>query len=65
MVKIVGQILTVVIVAVVVAIIAFSGGIFYRKRIAEAQIGSAEERSRKIIEDAIKNGKKRELLLLS
>lgn len=65
MVKIIGQIFIVIIVAVVVAIIAFSGGIFYRKRIAEAQIGSAEERSRKIIEDAIKNGetKKRELLL--
>lgn len=50
---------------IVVGIIAFSGGIFYRKRIAEAQIGSAEEKSRRIIDDAIKNGeaKKREMLL--
>ncbi len=37
----------------------------YRKRIAEALIGSAEEKSRKIIDDAIKTGeaKKREMLL--
>lgn len=50
---------------VLVGIIAFSSGVFYRKRIAEAQIGSAEEKSRKIIDDAIKTGeaKKREMLL--
>lgn len=51
--------------AIIVGIIAFSSGIFYRKRIAEAQIGTAEEKSRKIIDDAIKTGeaKKREMLL--
>ena len=50
---------------ILVGIIAFAGGISYRKRIAEAQIGSAEEKSRRIIDDAIKNGeaKKREMLL--
>ena len=53
------------IVVILVGIIAFSSGIFYRKRIAEAQIGSAEEKSRRIIDDAIKTGeaKKREMLL--
>ncbi len=50
---------------ILVGIIAFSSGVFYRKRIAEAQIGSAEEKSRRIIDDAIKTGeaKKREMLL--
>ncbi len=40
-------------------------GVMYRKRIAEAQIGSAEEKARKVIDDAIKTGeaKKREMLL--
>lgn len=54
-----------VVVIILVGIIAFSSGVFYRKRIAEAQIGSAEEKSRRIIDDAIKTGeaKKREMLL--
>ncbi len=49
----------------IVGIVAFLGGFSYRKRQAEAQIGSAEEKSRKIIDDAIKVGeaKKREVLL--
>ncbi|PHV71730.1 ribonuclease Y [Sporanaerobium hydrogeniformans] len=63
------SIVIIVIVAIVlivlVGIIAFSSGVLYRKRIAEALIGSAEEKSRKIIDDAIKTGeaKKREMLL--
>ncbi len=54
-----------ILVAVIVGVIAFFGGFSYRKRQAEAQIGSAEEKSRKIIDDAIKSGeaKKREVLL--
>ena len=54
-----------ILVAVIVGVIAFFGGFSYRKRQAEAQIGSAEEKSRKIIDDAIKSGeaKKREILL--
>ena len=54
-----------ILVAVIVGIIAFLCGFSYRKRQAEAQIGSAEEKSRKIIDDAIKLGeaKKREVLL--
>lgn len=54
-----------IVVAIVVGIIAFFCGSSYRKRTAEAQIGSAEEKSRKIIDDAIKTAeaKKREILL--
>lgn len=61
----VGMIIGFILVAVIVGVIAFFGGFSYRKRQAEAQIGSAEEKSRKIIDDAIKSGeaKKREVLL--
>ncbi|MHC1750469.1 MAG: ribonuclease Y [Cellulosilyticaceae bacterium] len=54
-----------VVVGILVGIIGFFVGVFYRKRIAEAQIGSAEEKARKVIDDAIKTGeaKKREMLL--
>ena len=54
-----------ILVGVVVGIIAFFCGSSHRKRTAEAQIGSAEEKSRKIIDDAIKaaEAKKREILL--
>ncbi|MEG0085016.1 MAG: Rnase Y domain-containing protein, partial [Niameybacter sp.] len=55
----------VVLIVIVVGILCFAAGILYRKRIAEAQIGSAEEKARKVIDDAIKTGeaKKREMLL--
>ncbi|MCX7714392.1 MAG: ribonuclease Y [Clostridia bacterium] len=45
--------------------VSFRLGIKYRKNIAEAEIGSAEEKARLIISDAVKDGeaKKRELLL--
>ena len=61
----VGFIIGFILLAVIVGIIAFFCGFSYRKRQAEAQIGSAEEKSRKIIDDAIKSGeaKKREILL--
>ena len=60
-----GIIIGIIAVAAVVGILAFFGGFSYRKRQAEAQIGSAEEKSRKIIDDAIKTSeaKKREILL--
>lgn len=60
-----GIIIGIILVVVVVGIIAFFCGTSYRKRTAEAQIGSAEEKSRKIIDDAIKaaEAKKREILL--
>ena len=46
-------------------ILSFFGGISYRRKISEAELGSAEERAKKIIEDAEKNAKarKRELML--
>ena len=61
---IIGIVVAVVII-IVVGILCFAAGILYRKRIAEAQIGSAEEKARKVIDDAIKTGeaKKREMLL--
>ncbi|MBU3803581.1 MAG: ribonuclease Y [Candidatus Cellulosilyticum pullistercoris] len=60
-----GIIIGFILFGVVVGIIAFFCGSSYRKRTAEAQIGSAEEKSRKIIDDAIKaaEAKKREILL--
>lgn len=59
------SLLMAIIIAVVVGILGFAMGVLYRKRIAEAQIGSAEEKARKVIDDAIKTGeaKKREMLL--
>lgn len=61
----IGIIIGIVVVAVILIMIAFFSGIAYRKNIAEAQIGTAEDKSRKIIDDAIKTGeaKKREALL--
>ena len=51
--------------AVVLCAVFFAAGILYRKKVAEKQIGSAEEEAKRIITEAIKGGenKKRELLL--
>ncbi len=51
--------------ALVAFIIAFRLGIIYRKKIAEAEIGSAEEQAKKILNDAIKTSeaKKKEALI--
>ena len=45
--------------------IAFSLGVSYRKKIAESDIGSAEEEAKRIVSDAIRNaeGKKKEALV--
>ena len=53
------------VVAVVVFILAFILGISYRKKIAEAEIGSAEEQAKTLVNDAVKaaESKKREILL--
>ena len=55
----------IIITAIIVGVIAFAMGVSYRKRIAEAKIGSAEERASKIIDDAItaSEAKKREIML--
>lgn len=56
----------IVLVALIVGlVIAFFVGVSYRKRIAESDIGSAEEESKRIVSDAIKNAesKKKEALV--
>ena len=52
---------------VVGGIAFFFVGTTYRKKVAEKEIGSAEEEARRIINEAIKGGesKKREMLLRS
>ena len=51
--------------AIVLCAVFFAAGVLYRKKVAEKQIGSAEEGARRIINEAIKGGesKKREMLL--
>ena len=50
---------------VVIGVVCFFIGITYRKKVAEKEIGSAEEEARRIINESIKGGenKKREMLL--
>ena len=50
---------------VVIGIVCFFIGITYRKKVAEKEIGSAEEEARRIINESIKGGenKKREMLV--
>ena len=54
-----------VVAAVIAGIIAFKLGVSYRKKVAEAEIGSAEDEARKIINDAVKTAetKKKEVLI--
>ncbi|MBE6726358.1 MAG: ribonuclease Y [Ruminococcaceae bacterium] len=54
-----------IIVGIISAAVFFTSGYFYRKKVAEAEIGSAEEQARKILEDGIKtaDNKKKEALL--
>lgn len=53
------------VIAVITLIIGFFVGQVYRKKVAEREIGSAEEEAKRIMNDAIKNAssKKREALL--
>ena len=46
-------------------IIAFPAGVFYRKKVAEKEIASAEEEAKRIINESIKSAesKKREALV--
>ncbi len=54
-----------VVVLFLLCIAAFFAGITYRKKIAEAEFGSAEEKAKKIVDDALKEAKskKREIML--
>jgi len=58
-------IITAAITAVAALPIGFIAGMNYRRRVAEAEIGSAEEQARKILEDGIKaaDTKKKEVLI--
>ena len=55
----------VIILSIILIVVAFYVGINYRKRVAEAQYGSAEAKARRIVDDAIKDaeGIKREARL--
>ena len=65
MLKIFNIVISLIIGLLVGGVIFFPIGINYRKKIAEAQIGSAEAKGRQIIDDSLKSAdaKKRELLL--
>ena len=54
-----------VILCIVGVIVGFYSGVAHRKKIAEAEFGSAEEKAKSIVEEAEKSAtsKKRELLL--
>lgn len=54
-----------IICAVVGILVGAVAGVFYRKRIAEAKVGVAEERAHKIVEDAAKEAeaRKKEIML--
>ena len=41
--------------AVLAGLIAFFMGVKYRKKVGEAQIGSAETKAREILDEALKN----------
>ncbi len=49
----------VAVVGILAAVIAFRAGITYRRRTAEATVGSAEEEAKKIVNDAIKNAEQK------
>jgi len=49
-------IILLLVVAVIVSVIVFPLGVSYRKKVSEAQFGSAEQKARKIVDDAIKEG---------
>ena len=54
-----------ILVGVAALVVGFFAGVMYRKKVAEAEINSAEEQARKILEDGIKSAdtKKKEALL--
>ncbi len=54
-----------VVAGIIFGVIAFKLGVSHRKKIAEAEIGSAEEEARKIVNDAVKSAetKKKEILI--
>ena len=59
------EILIPLVTLVIGLVVAFPAGIFYRKQVAEAELGSAEEEAKRVLSDAIKTAetKKREALV--
>ena len=59
------QIVLIVLGAAVLIAVGFAGGIIYRKRVSEREIGSAEAEATRIINEAIRSGesRKKEMLL--
>ena len=59
------QIVLIVLGAVVLLALSFAGGITYRKRVGEREIGSAEQEATRLINEAIHSGenRKKEMLL--
>ena len=62
---VVGSIIVILAVIAISALIAWKSAISYRIKVGEAKVGSAEEKARGIIDDALKTAetKKREALL--
>ena len=62
---VVGAVIVILAVIAITALIAWKSAISYRIKVAEAKVGSAEEKAREIIDDALKTAetKKREALL--
>ena len=58
-------VIAILIAVVLTAVISVFATIAYRKSVSEAKVGSAEEKAREILDDALKNAeaKKREALL--
>ncbi len=52
-------IVSAVVVAIVVGVICFYAGIAYRRKVAEARIGSAEDEAKRIVNDAIKSAEQK------
>ena len=65
MTEVVKIVIAVVITAIIVGLVAWKSAISYRIKVVEAKIGSAEEKAREIIDEALKTAetKKREALL--
>ncbi len=59
------QVVVTVLIAAVLCVVFFFLGVAYRRKVAEAEIGGAQEEAKRIINDALKTaeGKKREALL--
>ena len=58
-------VLLIVLAGVICGIVSFLAGVAHRKKIAEAEIGSAEQEAKRIVSDAIKTAeaKKKEAIL--